>query len=150
MLLSCFYMFWESFFNKIHDTGLGASRYSWDLRKPEPEWFKNNLIAITLAENKVWKRDSISSLDHLSSLKQWERILMFVSEKPKPKYYLPAVSSRVNITRSQWEFKLKTNKLTKARENRSEHVAIDSSLASNWLRERREFSWTITGRNAAK
>ena len=59
--------------------------------------------------------------------------------KPKPKYYLPAVSSRVNITRSQWEFKLKTNKLPKARENRSEHVAIDSSLASNWLREARIF-----------
>ena len=42
---------------------------------------------------------------------------------------------RKNIARSQWEGRVKTNNLSKARENPSDKGAIGFGFASDWLRE---------------
>lgn len=50
-----------------------------------------------------------------------------------------ANQSLVNITRRQWELKL-----SKARENAIDQVAVSFGLAPNWLRQRREIPRSIT------
>ena len=53
-----------------------------------------------------------------------------------------------NTFPSQWELKVETTKLPKARENAGDQVGF--SFASDWLREWREFSGPITERSKAK
>ena len=57
------------------------------------------------------------------------------------------VSGRI---KNQWEFKVKTTKLPKTRENAGDQVEIGSNFASHWRREWREFSGPITERSRAK
>ena len=51
---------------------------------------------------------------------------------------------------SQWELKVKTSKLSEARENADDQVAISFSFGSDWLKKLGEFPRTITSRNRAK
>ena len=52
--------------------------------------------------------------------------------------------TKVYVIIGQWELKVKTNKLLKARENADDQVAIVFSFASDWLRGWHEFSGPIT------
>ena len=51
---------------------------------------------------------------------------------------------------SQWELRLETANLLKARENASDQVVFGFSLTFDWLRLWREFSGPITQRSKAK
>ena len=51
---------------------------------------------------------------------------------------------------SQWELRVETANLLKARENASDQVVFGFSLTFDWLRLWREFSGPITQRSKAK
>ena len=51
---------------------------------------------------------------------------------------------------SQWELRVETANLLKARENASDQVVFGFSLPFDWLRLWREFSGPITQRSKAK
>ena len=51
---------------------------------------------------------------------------------------------------SQWELRLETANLLKARENASDQVVFGFSFTFDWLRLWREFSGPITQRSKAK
>ena len=51
---------------------------------------------------------------------------------------------------SQWELRLETVNLLKARENASDQVVFGFSFTFDWLRLWREFSGPITQRSKAK
>ena len=55
-----------------------------------------------------------------------------------------------NNFKSQWELKLDTIKLPKARENAGDQVVIGFTFASDWLKEWREFFGPITEQSKAK
>ena len=72
-------------------------------------------------------------------------------EEPVPKLSQQPIRAKENVTRSQWELRVKTSKLPKARENAGDQVLIVFIFfASNWLRGCHEFSGPITGRSKAK
>ena len=62
----------------------------------------------------------------------------------KPKQSQQPVRNGEKIARSQLESKVNNKNLTKARENKSDQVAIDFSFESDWFRKWREFSRPIT------
>ena len=55
-----------------------------------------------------------------------------------------------NPEEPQWELRVKTRKLPKARENAGNQLALGASFASDWLRKRREFPGPIKERIKAK
>ena len=55
-----------------------------------------------------------------------------------------AIRRKENTFKGPWELKVKPTKLPKGRENAGDQVVIGLSFASDWLREKREFSRPIT------
>ena len=47
-----------------------------------------------------------------------------------------------NVTRSQWDLKFKTSKLSKARENAGDYVSICFSFEYDWLKKVAQVIWT--------
>ena len=47
-----------------------------------------------------------------------------------------------NVTRSQWDLKFKTSKLSKARENAGDYVSIGFSFDYDWLKKVARVIWT--------
>lgn len=71
--------------------------------------------------------------------------------KTRTKAIWKANHRKENMTISQWNIKLKTRKLSDARENASDHVVIGfSQFDSDWFRKWCEFSRPITKRSKAK
>ena len=70
--------------------------------------------------------------------------------KTRTKAIWKANHRKENMTISQWNIKLKTRKLSDARENASDHVVIGfSQFDSDWFRKWCEFSRPITKRSKA-
>ena len=64
--------------------------------------------------------------------------------------WLQPISIKVNVTRSQWEFKVKTRKLHEARGNAIVQVTVGFSSQYDWLRKWRELSRPVSARSKAK
>ena len=70
--------------------------------------------------------------------------------KTKTKLSQRPIRWKENNFKSQWELKLDTIKLPKARENAGDQVVIGFTFASDWLKEWREFFGPITEQSKAK
>ena len=95
------------------------------------------------------------TLRHLDNIipTSWWLLERFSIEwrKTKAKVITTANQKKGNITRSQWELRVKTTKLFKARENAGDQVVVlDFCFASDWLRGRCEFPGPIKKRGKAK
>lgn len=64
--------------------------------------------------------------------------------KPKLAQVQRPILFKEYTSRSQGKLKIKTTVLPEARENDGNQVAIDPNLASDWLREWHDLSWSIT------
>ena len=74
----------------------------------------------------------------------------FSTECRKTKVITQPIRRKEISYESQSEFKVKTTKLPKARENAGDQVAVDFSFACNLFREWREYSGPIRERSKAK
>ena len=70
--------------------------------------------------------------------------------KPKSQLLKQPIRQKGNVKSSQWQLKVKTGKLPKARENEGDQATIRFSFEYDWLRKRREISEPITRRIKAK
>ena len=64
--------------------------------------------------------------------------------KPKLAQVQRPIVFKEYTSQSQGKLKVKTTLLPEARENDGNQVAIDANLASDWLREWHDLSWSIT------
>ena len=90
-----------------------------------------------------------SDLSFLDQSQQTESFSV-VCHNTKTKLITTANQKKGKHFKSQWELKVKTIKLAKARENAGEQAAIVFNFASDWLRGWREFSGPITKRSKAE
>ena len=71
-------------------------------------------------------------------------------EKPNPKWWQLPIRKKVTMIISQWEHRVETGNLLKARENASDQVVFGFSFTFDWLRLWHEFFGPITQRSEAK
>lgn len=106
----------------------------------------NKLTIISLHNNLFVPLDSNSS--------KWAHFdwasLLYDSRSLVMGSWLQPISIKVNVTRSQWEFKVKTRKLHEARGNAIVQVTVGFSSQSDWLRKWRELSRPVSARSKAK
>ena len=69
---------------------------------------------------------------HISKLCATKSALRLSVVKPR---LIDTDQRKENVTRSQWDLKFKTSKLSKARENASDYVSIGLSFESDWLKK---------------
>ena len=70
--------------------------------------------------------------------------------KPKSQLLKQPIRQKENVKSSQWQLKVKTGKLPKARENEGDQATIRFSFEYDWLRKKRKISGPITRRSKAK
>lgn len=80
---------------------------------------------------------------YLKSKVGWHLDILCSMERLSVNYRKP-IRRKENSFRSQWEPIVKPTKLLTARENVGDKVVSGFSLASDWLRDGREFSGLIT------